>query len=246
MEITLQNETIHSNLIEKYVQKARENFFFHPNLTREDIFLITARIFACHIKSLKSGTMTVHPNIMSVYSTPPDFLHKGEHMNLIDEITESVYRARLPQVPVENNGVMNWVDINHATFDLHGTPTGMVDEINGQRPSDDERSHLPYNIIHIRDDEATDVFDGVDGKYHGIFQILNKLRDRVAGNIPLAKGMRILQPTKGFTMVAAVHSGEVSKEILNSGNLRRINLIALPHSEIIDDSEGLRESQTNL
>ena len=52
--------------------------------------------------------------------------------------------------------------------------------------------------------------------------------------------MRFLPETKGFTMVAAVHSGEVSKAILSSGNLRRINLISVPYSEIIDDSQGLR------
>ena len=52
--------------------------------------------------------------------------------------------------------------------------------------------------------------------------------------------MIFLPETKGFTMVAAVHSGEVSKAILSSGNLRRINLISVPYSEIIDNSQGLR------
>lgn len=241
METTLQDGVIQENLIEKFVKIAQEKFYFHPNLTREDIFLITARIFACHIKPLKSGTMTVYPNMMSVYSAPPDFVHKGEHMNLIDEITRKVYESRLPQIPYEVNGQTQWVSINYASFDLHGTPTGIVDEISGQRPGEDRPSHPPYNVIHFRDDEATDVFDGVDSsKYHGMFQILNKLRDRVSGNIPLAKGMRILPSTNGFTMIAAVHSGEVSKAILTSGNLRRINLISVPYSEIIDDSQGLR------
>lgn len=233
-------QPLQENIIENYVQIAKEKFYFHPNLTREDIFLIAARIFACHIKPLKSGTMTVLPNMMSVYSAPPDFVHKGEHMNLIDDIVNRVYESKLPQVPYVSNGKTDWININHVSFDLHGTPTGIVDEISGTRPGANEREHSPYDVVHFRDDEATDVFDGVDGKYHGMFQILNKLRDRVSGNIPLAKGMRFLPETKGFTMVAAVHSGEVSKAILSSGNLRRINLISVPYSEIIDDSQGLR------
>ena len=238
MEVTQQ---IQDNVIERYVQIAREKFFFHPNLTREDIFLITARIFACHIKPLKSGTMTVLPNMMSVYSAPPDFVHKGEHMNLIDDIVNRVYENKLPQVPYVNNGKNDCANINHVSFDLHGTPTGIVDEINGTRPGANEREHSPYDVVHFREDEATDVFDGMDSsKYHGMFQILNKLKDRVSGNIPLAKGMRFLPATKGFTMVAAVHSGEVSKAILTSGNLRRINLVSIPYSEIINDSQGLR------
>ena len=234
-------QPIQENIIEKYVQIAREKFYFHPNLTREDIFLIAARIFACHIKPLKSGTLTVLPNMMSVYSAPPDFVHKGEHMNLIDDIVNRVYESKLPQVPYVNNGKTDWTNINPASFELHGTPTGIIDEISGTRPGANEPEHSPYDVIHFRDDEATDVFDGVDSsKYHGMFQILNKLRDRVSGNIPLAKGMRYLPATKAFTMVAAVHSGEVSKAILSSGNLRRINLISVPYSEIIDDSQGLR------
>ena len=240
------NQYIQENIIEKYVQFAREKFYFHPNLTREDIFLITARIFACHIKPLKSGTMTVLPNMMSVYSAPPDFVHKGEHMNLIDEIVKRVYESKLPQVPYVSNGTTFWRDINPISFDLHGTPTGIVDEISGTRPGTKESEHPPYDVVHFRDDEATDVFDGVDGKYHGMFQILNKLRDRVSGNIPLAKGTRFLPETKGFTMVAAVHSGEVSKAILSSGNLRRINLISVPYTEIIDDSQGLRNVVSNI
>lgn len=101
-------------------------------------------------------------------------------------------KANSLKFPYEDKGQIQWRPINHASFDLNGTTTGIVDEINGQRPGEDSSSHPPYNVIHFRDDEDTDVFDGVDSsKYHGMFQIINKLRSRVAGNIPLAKGMRI-------------------------------------------------------
>lgn len=227
------------NLVESFAQLGREKFFYHPNMLREDIFIITARIFASRIKTLKSGTLKVYPNMISVFSAPPDFLHKGEHMDLQDEIVKRVYETNLPKVPYEDNGKTLWRDINYGEFDLHGTSTGIADEINGQRPGG-EREHPPYDVVHFRDDEATDVFDGVDGKYHGLFQILNKLRDRIPGNVPLTGGIRHLPETRGMTLIAAVHSGETSKTMHTSGNLRRTNLISIPYNEIIDDSQGLR------
>lgn len=228
------------NRIERLAQIGQERFYFHENMLREDIFIIEARIFACRIKPLKVGTMTVYPNIISAFIAPPDFLHKGEHMNLQDEIVERVYADKLPKVPYTDKGKTLWRDITYGVFDLHGTPTGITDEINGQRPGED-REHQPYDVVHFRDDEATDVFDNVDGKYHGLFQLLNKLRDRRSEMSTLTKGTRFLPEVRGMTMIAGLHSGETTKSIFTSGSIRRTNLVVVPHSEIIDDSQGLKE-----